>query len=351
MRKVLKSISVAMAVTMLAGMFTGCGKVKEAAFTYNPDDYIKLGNYKGMEIEVSDPDVTDADLQNVIDQLLDKNKTYEVVDRVAREGDEILLNFNATISGIKIEGFSGTDYNIVIGSGDFLIDGFEEALIGLKAGDKRAITGLKVPETFTEEPEYAGRGITFNIDVQSVKEAVLPEYNDEFVTTVSEGNFTTVDAYNEELMKMLKENAESNYQTERNTKILDKLVENVEVINAFPQEYVDSKIENLQKEVVFYTGINNMTEEEYLLKYYDFDNYEDIVNKQIAIEMAFQKIIEQENFEITESYYKKHLQEAADARGFASTAKFIEKYTEDGVVKSMLFDMVTDLLLDTAVEK
>lgn len=352
MRKFVKTVSSAMALAMTVGMLAGCGNTaKKVTFEYNPDDYIQLGNYKGLEVTLGDYTVTDEDLQDVISQIQELNVNYNEVDRAAEAGDEVILNFDAYISGGKVEGFSGTDYEVVIGSNDFIIDGFEDALIGLKKGDSRAITGLRVPEDFTTEEKYAGRAITFNVEILSVSEPVLPEYNDELVSTVSNGEFTTVDTYNQELLRMLEENAETNRYNDKYNQLLDQVVNNTTVIKDLPSEYIETKLKDIQEEITQFTVLYNISEEEYLQKYYGVSTAEEYAENQIMLEFIIQKIIEQENLTVTEKYYNEHLAEMAESRRYTDTEKFVEKYTEEGVVKAMLLEMAMDVVMDSAVEK
>lgn len=352
MRKLCKSVSAVLAMTLAMGLFTGCGnKVMNVSYDYNADDYVKLGEYKGIEVELGDYTVTDEDLQNVIDQITEKFVNYEVVDRPAQDGDMVVVSFDSYISGSKVEGFSGTDYQLIIGSGEFLIDGFEEALVGLSAGEKRAITGLHVPENFATEEKYAGRAITFNIDIAGVYEPVIPAYDDELVVNVTDGEFTTVDAYNQELMRMLEENAQTNYYNDKYNQVLDKIVADSEVIKDFPAEYIESKKESIQGEVEKYTILYDMTDVEYLMKYYGVETVDEAAYNQILLEFIFQQIIANEKLTVTESYYKEHLQETADSRLYSSVDKFVANFTEEGVVKCMLLDKAEDLIMEAAVEK
>lgn len=352
MKKFIKGVSAALAMTLTVGLFTGCaGKTKNVTFDYNADDYVKVGQYKGLEVSVDDFTVTDDDLQDVIDQILNSYLDYHIVDRPAQEGDQVLLSFDAYISGSKVEGFSSDDYELVIGSGDFLVDGFEEAMIGLSAGDSRAITGLKVPDDFTAESKYAGRAITFNIDVAGVYEPAIPVYADDFVTEITNGEFTTVDAYNKELMRMLEENAETNRYNDKYNKLLDQIVSGTEVIKDFPAEYVDEKVQAIKTEMEKYLPLYDMSEEEYLLKYYGVKTPEEVADSQIRLEFIFQSIINQENITVTEKYYKDHLSETADLRNYTNTDKFVDAYTENGAVKCMLLDKAEKIIVDSAVEK
>lgn len=352
MKKFFKGVSTVLAMTLAMGIFAGCtSKVKTVTYDYDAAEYIKIGNYKGIEVEMDDYTVTDEDVQDIIKQLREKYMEYQIVDRAAQEGDMVVVTFDAYISGGKVEGFSSADYQVIIGSDEFIIDGFEDALIGLGAGEKRAITGLKVPDDFAGEASYAGRAITFNIDIAGVYEPVLPTYDDAFVTEVSLGDITTVDDYNAEIKKMLEENAVINRYNDKYNKILDAIVADSEVLKDFPAEYVESKMASIQEEVNRFTVLYSMTEEEYMSQYYGVNSIEEAAKNQIMLEFIFQQIIVEEKLSVTEKYYEEHLEEAAEKRNYSTVEKFVNFFTEEGVVKCMLLDQATDLIMESAVEK
>ncbi len=353
MRKLGKGLSVMLAMTLSVGLMAGCGanKTMEATYDYVAGDYIELGNYKGVEVELGDYTVTDEDLQNTVEQVLEAYMDYHLVDRAAQDGDKMLASFDAYVSGGKVEGFSGEDYEIVIGSGEFIIPGFEEALIGLKAGDKQAITGLRVPEDFAVEAKYAGREITFNVYVDTVYEPVLPTYGDDFVVAITDGEFKTTAEYDKELIRMLEENAVTNKYNDKYNAVLDKIVADTKVIKDFPAEYVESKMAGVQEEVDKYLPLLNISEEAYLEQYYGVKTVEEAAKNQILLEFIFQQIIVNENLTITEKYYEENLLKTAEDRAFSTAEKFVEKFTENGVVKCMLLDKAADLIMEAAVEK
>lgn len=352
MRKFIKGLSIALTMTLAMGLFTGCGnKTMNATYDYVASDYIELGQYKGIEVDVDDFTVTEDDLQNVIDQILEKYTEYELVDRAAKDGDMVLVSFNAYISGGKVEGFSGQDHELIIGSDEFIIDGFEEALIGLKAGDDRAITGLKVPEDFSTQEKYAGKSITFDVYIDTVYEPIIPEYSDEFVSTLTGGEFTTVESYNEDLMKTLEENAVTNKYNDKYDKAMEKLINSTTVIKDFPAEYVESKMGIIQEELNMFLPLTGETESEYLMQHYGAETVEEAANGQILLEFIFQQIFVEENITITEKYYKENLLDTAKSRNYSTAERFVEKLTENGVVKCMLVDKAVDLILESVVEK
>jgi trigger factor len=328
----------------------GCqSKTLEVTYDYEAADYVSVGEYKNLQIEVEDYTVTDADVQNAVDQVLEQNMEYVTVERAAQEGDMVILDFDAYISGSKVEGFSGEDYEVYIGEGSFLVDGFEEALIGLSAGEKRAITGLYVPEDFTTEEKYAGRAITYNIEIKSVNEPVLPTYDDEFVENFTEGSFKTVDEYNSEIRSMLEENAVTNAYNAKYNALFEQILNNTEVKKEFPEEYIEKKKEIVEEQVSKFALIYNLTDKEYLSQYFGYDTVEEVAYNQILTEFIYQYIIETEDITITQKYYKDNIDATAESRGYSSADKFISTNGENAAIQCMQLDKAIELIMDSAV--
>jgi trigger factor len=351
MKKIKKFAAVVLSAALAMGVMTGCnGKTYQVSYDYDASEYIKLGEYKGVEVELGDYTVTEESLQNVIDQLTEQYCDYVAVDRPLQENDKALLNFDAYISGQKVGGFSGENYELVIGSNSFLVDGFEDQLIGLSTGDTRAITGLRIPETFTQEQSYAGRAVTFNVEVLGVYEPVAPDYDDGFVNALTEGEYTTTEEYNKELMRQLEANAETNRYNDKYDILLDKIISSTTLLQDLPEEYVTQKEAEISRNADFYSGLYDYTAEEYLNKQYGAADARDAAENIIMMEFVFQEIIRQENMTITAKDYSKNLAATAEKRGYTSTDRLVSDYTENGVVKLMLLDQAEEFIMNQAVE-
>lgn len=155
---------------------------------------VDLPNYKGRNIEVTNPAVTDEDLEEQSRRMLEQFATVEEVDRPAAEGDFISLDLEASVDGEAVADAKAEDILYEVGSG-LLIEGIDEHLTGASAGDEVEFTAA-LPEGFGER---AGEDVDFKISVHEVKERILPELNDEWVEENTE--FDTVD----ELMETLRD--------------------------------------------------------------------------------------------------------------------------------------------------
>ena len=182
---------------------------------------VTLGEYKGVEVPKSETEVTDEDVEAELKKEQEKNsRTVTVEDRGAENGDITTIDFEGFVDGEAFEGGKGTDYPLTLGSGSF-IPGFEDQLVGSKAGDH-----VEVKVTFPEEyqaKELAGKEAVFQCDVKKVEAKELPELDDDFAQDVSE--FDTVDEYKEDLKKKLLENKEAALKREKEEDVVGKIID------------------------------------------------------------------------------------------------------------------------------
>ena len=149
---------------------------------------VTLGDYKGLEVPKSEVNVTDEEVEAEIDRMAERNSRIETVERPAQEGDTVVLDFEGFDNGVPFEGGKGEKHSLKLGSHSF-VPGFEEALVGLSAGDEKDVD-ITFPENYT--PELAGKPVVFKCKIHEVKETIMPEKDDEFAKDVSE--FDTLDA-------------------------------------------------------------------------------------------------------------------------------------------------------------
>ena len=171
---------------------------------------VTLGQYKGLEVAKAEASVSDEDVENELNRMADRNSRIETVERPIQEGDTVVLDFEGFDNGIAFEGGKGENYSLKIGSHQF-VPGFEEALIGLSAGDEKDID-VTFPENYT--PELAGKPVVFKCKIHEVKETIKAELDDEFAKDVSE--FDTLDELKADIrakqMQMRQENIDRQFE-------------------------------------------------------------------------------------------------------------------------------------------
>ncbi len=217
------------------------GEGKELIFTakvtVKPE--VELGEYKGVEVSKIEVNVTDEDVEKELQTVIDKNaRLVTVEDRAVQSGDTTIIDFEGFIDGVPFEGGKASDFELVIGSGQF-IPGFEDQLIGTKTGDDVDVN-VSFPEEYQKE-ELAGKPALFKVKIKEIKVKEMPVVDDEFAKDVSE--FDTLEEYKQDLKNKLIHNAEHKAEHETEDNIIDKVVENATV--DIPKVMVEKHIDNL----------------------------------------------------------------------------------------------------------
>ena len=144
---------------------------------------VTLGEYKGIEVPKETVSISKAEVDAELGRMQDRNARIETVDREAKTGDTVILDFEGFVDGKPFDGGKAEGYTLTLGSGAF-IPGFEDQLVGLKAGEEKAVE-VTFPEDYNSK-ELAGKAATFQCKVHEVKETIKPELDDEFAKDVSE---------------------------------------------------------------------------------------------------------------------------------------------------------------------
>ncbi len=194
---------------------------------YVAESSVKLGEYKGISVTVSEASVTDEEVQNQIQQVLNSKAEYIEVDRAAQTGDQVNIDYKGLLDGVAFDGGTAEGYDLTLGSGSF-IDGFEDGLVGAVKGEKRDLN-LTFPEEYPNNPDLAGKAVVFEVTVNEVKERTVPELTDEFVALVSPDD-GTVEKYRESMRENLLEQKQLAIDNQRDTDILNKVVDNAEIV-------------------------------------------------------------------------------------------------------------------------
>ena len=156
------------------------GLTFKALVTVRPE--VKLGEYKGLTAEKAEVAISDEDVDNELKPFINRATRMVTVERAAETGDTVVIDFEGFLDGKPFDGGKAEGHSLELGSGSF-IPGFEEQLVGTKAGDEKELN-VTFPEEYT--PELAGKDVVFKVKVHEVKETIKPELDDEFAKDVSE---------------------------------------------------------------------------------------------------------------------------------------------------------------------
>ncbi|MBO8163785.1 MAG: trigger factor [Brevibacillus sp.] len=212
----------------------------KATVTVKPE--VKLGEYKGLEVEPKDFTVTDEDVEAELKHMQERHaELYVVEDGTVEKGDIVLIDFEGFQDGVAFEGGKAENYSLEVGSGTF-IAGFEDQLIGAKQGEEKEIT-VTFPEEY-HSPNLAGKEALFKVKVNEIKRKNLPELDDEFAKDVSE--FDTLDELKDDLKKKLEEKAEREKDAYIREQLVLKAAENAEI--DIPQVMIEHELDHMVNE-------------------------------------------------------------------------------------------------------
>ena len=207
---------------------------------------VSLGQYKGIEVEKVNAEVKESEVDAEIDRMAQNVARISTVERPAKDGDTVVIDFEGFLNGVAFKGGKGENHELVLGSGSF-IPGFEEQVVGMSAGEEKDIN-----VTFSENyhaSELAGKEVTFKVKVHEVKETVLPEKDDEFVKDVSE--FDTMAELRADIEKRILDEKQAGIDRAFENAAVEKAAENMtaEIPDSMVDEEVDRQLERMDYEL------------------------------------------------------------------------------------------------------
>lgn len=252
-------------IAALALVLAGCGNASEKSLSdINPDKYVTLGDYKGVEVTLDSIAVSENDIDEEINGVLKSAaERKEVTGRAVQEGDIVNIDYEGKKDGVAFKGGTAQGYDLTIGSHVF-IDGFEERLIGAKKGDTLDLN-LTFPEGYRKNEELSGQPVVFTVTVNSIQEEIIPELTDEKAAEL-DSTAENVEEYRNNVRDRL---ATSNRQTAQNGALNDAFniaYQNAEV-KEVPDWLLEQKVDLLKQTAEQYASNYNMELAEFLSQY------------------------------------------------------------------------------------
>ncbi len=273
---------------------------------------VKLGDYKGIEVEKTDVEVSDEDVNAEIDRVREQNaRTITVEDRAVQDKDTAVIDFEGFVDGVAFEGGKGEDYPLTIGSHSF-IDNFEEQLIGKNIGEEAEVN-VTFPEDYHVE-DLKGKPATFKVTVKEIKAKELPELDDDFAQDVSECE--TVDAYKAQVKEELTKKKEDAAKAAKEDEAVAKVVENAEM--EIPEPMIDTQVRQMVDDFARRMQSQGLS----LDQYFQFTGMEPKAFleqmrpqalKRIQSRLVLEAIVEAEKIEATEAEIEDEMKKMADA--------------------------------------
>lgn len=314
----------------------------QEVFGYKATDYVTLGEYKNLAVQYPVPSVTDEDMEDGISELIENNTEYkEISGRSAQKGDYVNMDFTGTVDGEEFDGGSSEGYEFVLGEEEFL-DEFEANIIGKNAKDEFSFK-MVFPEDYDEE--LGGKEAEFAIKINSISEAVVPEYNDELVKSSTE--YDSVQAYEEALREDLMAAAIEEAKEAAGEDALAMAVANAE-INGYPQELYDACYEENMATYQSYAEMFGMELEDFMADYSENGDIESETLDWVNEILVSQAIAIQEGFEITEDNYGEAAEELAAENEYESLEDFEADYGQVSVMSMLARERAINFLYENA---
>ena len=306
---------------------------------------VKLGQYKGLEAPKAEVKVAAADVNARLKEMADRNSRLVSVERAVKKGDTADIDFEGFDNGVAFDGGKGENFDLEIGSGSF-VPGFEEQLIGMKAGEEKDID-ITFPENYT--PELAGKPVVFHVKVNEVKVKEIPALDDEFAKDVSE--FDTLKELKADIKKKLTAERTESAQRAFEDVLMAKVAEGVEA--DVPHEMVELQAEQMtegfkqqlaSQGIPFdqYLKMTNTTEADFKSQAYG------PAEQQVKMDLAISAIVKAENLEATDDEVEAEMKKVADRYGMDLDT--VKKYLRPEEVKEQVIrEKVIKLVADNAV--
>ncbi|MEH7083409.1 trigger factor [Neobacillus drentensis] len=288
-------------------------KGKELIFkaTVQVKPEVTLGEYKGLEVEAFDTNVTDEDVANELKTLQERQAELVVKEEgTVENGDTAVLDFEGFVDGVAFEGGKAENHSLEIGSGSF-IPGFEEQLVGLAAGESK-----DVEVTFPEEyhaAELAGKPAVFKVTIHEIKGKELPELDDEFAKDVDD-EVETLDALKEKIKTRLENSKKHEAEHHLRDTVVEKAAANAEV--EIPEVMVTNEVNRMLQEFEQRIQMQGMNLELYFQFSGQDENAlreqmkEEAVNR-VRVNLTLEAIAKAENLEVTDEDVNAELENMA----------------------------------------
>ena len=306
---------------------------------------VKLGQYKGLEAPKAEVKVVAADVNARLKEMADRNSRLVSVERAVKKGDTADIDFEGFDNGVAFDGGKGENFDLEIGSGSF-VPGFEDQLIGMKAGEEKDID-ITFPENYT--PELAGKPVVFHVKVNEVKEKQVPAIDDEFAKDVSE--FDTLKDLKADIKKKLTAERTESAQRAFEDVLMAKVAEGIEA--DIPEEMVELQAERMMEQFKQQLASQGIPFDQYLkmtnTAEADFRKQaQGPAADQVKMDLAVEAIIKAEGLEASDEYVESEMKSVAEKYGMDLDT--VKKYLRPEDVKEQVIrEKVVKLVADSAV--
>ena len=313
---------------------------------------VKLGEYKGVEVDKYSNRVTAKEIDAKLEEERNKNaRTINVEGRPVQNDDEVILDFEGFVDGVPFEGGKGENYNLTIGSGTF-IPGFEEQLIGAEV-EKEVEVNVTFPEDYHSE-DLKGKAATFKCTVHEIKAKELPELDDEFASEVSE--FDTLEELKADIKAKIKDQKVAEGKKAQEDQAIDAVIAASEMdipeamVKTEARQMVESFAQRIQQQGLTmdqYMQFTGMTVDKML------DEMKPQAEKRIQTRLVLEAIVDAENITISDEKLDEEVAKMAEM--YSMKEEELKSYMGEGEKEQMKKDIAIEeavkVITDNVVEK
>ena len=313
---------------------------------------VTLGDYKGIEVEKKEAEVSEEEITAEIDKAREANsRPITIEDRATEDGDTVIIDFDGYVDGKQFEGGYAEDYTLVLGSHSF-IDNFEDQLVGKNLGED-----VEVNVTFPEEyhvDELKGKPALFKVKIKEIQKKELPELDDDFAQDVSD--FDTLDEYKADVEKKILENKENQIKREQEDQIIEKIIENAQM--EIPQQMITAQTRQMTQEFAQRLQSQGLSLEQYmqftgLTPQKMQEELKPQALKRIQSRLVLEAVVEAEKIEATQEDIEKEIENMA--KMYQMEADKLKELVGEEEKKQIALDMAVqkavEFVVDAAVEK
>ena len=312
---------------------------------------VELGQYKGVEVDKVDVEVTEEEINAEVDKAREQNSRMVTVDdRAVLDGDIVNIDYSGSVDGVVFDGGTAQGQDLTIGSHSF-IDNFEDQIIGKNIGDEFDVN-VTFPEQYHEE-SLAGKPAVFKVKLNGIKVKELPEADDDFAAEVSD--FDTMEEYRADIRKSLEEKKNKEVKAAKEDAAISKIIENSKM--EIPQGMIDLQKERMAEDfaqrlqyqglsIEQYLKFTGMTPKQFL------DDLEPRAITNIKSRLVLEAVAKAENIEVTEEDIEKEYQDMAARYNMEvdKVKELIDEKAKETMRTDIAVEKAAGLIADAAVE-
>ncbi len=370
-----KKIALLAAAALAIGVLTGCGEAEnkessaaessvsadlpasvdldsfsDVAENKAVEEYVTLGEYKGVEVSVAKQAASEEEIQATALQIYLESITADnggIKDRAVENGDTANIDYVGKKDGVAFDGGTASGYDLGIGSGSF-IPGFEEGLVGVKPGETVDIN-LSFPENY-HSPELAGQAVVFTVTVNYILPA---EIDDKVVKAFGYEEFSNAEELNTYAAEYLNEQYEAEFQSEAEYAVLSAVVNNAAFVEV-PEELIEKQKSLINETLNMYASYYGISADDYTSYFFNMDaasfvelQAEDYAKQQLV----YQAIANAEGLNVSDRELEETLLQYASKQGAASVEEFLGDTDREEYRDSLMIQKVYDFVHENAVIK